>query len=417
MLVNLSHVELGPSISTPLWPQCLCEFGGGMWRGLRNSHRSNVGSASPQPKGGYICIMYSCMKWFLAPSCSQSFSRWFIAISRMGAHLKNGFRATSPFSALGKFKGPWPIQNVFVHAHSCRLPLHVFALQRPTRSWPLPVRTLVTSKGRTNRTHRGIGFLGVKAATSTGIQVSPPANPSWRIIRSRHLQHGMMLALTSTSCGRRAHAFASTTFSSPAPKFRLHMLRHISQVAVASRGRTFRTPCWPTGNLPSQPYLLQPPHRWPWPWQFSVGPCFTLIFQFDAWTRNKDPRCGYGGYSEMPLAMDTLGDVISCEWWGVMALMKIHYDTLWRPFCCISSYFIHWCSDCWQLLVFFLIVDVWYLLIFADYWWWLMGTIPQEIGDSSAESRCGMRTFRGFRTMGATLKVCETKEPPELWWF
>ena len=94
---------------------------------------------------------------------------------------------------------------------------------------------------------------------------APPANPSWRIIRSRHLQHGMMLALTLTSCGRRAHAFASTTFSSPAPKFRLHMLRHISQVAVASRGRTFRTPCWPTGNLPSQPYLLQPPHRWPWP--------------------------------------------------------------------------------------------------------------------------------------------------------
>lgn len=38
----------------------------------------------------------------------------------------------------------------------------------------------------------------------------------------------------------------------------------------------------------------------------------------------------------------------------------------------------------------------------------------EEIGDSSAESRCGMRTFRGFRTMGATLKVCETKEPPEL---
>lgn len=377
MLVNLSHVELGPSISTPLWPQCLCEFGGGMWRGLRNSHRSNVGSASPQPKGGYICIMYSCMKWFLAPSCSQSFSRWFIAISRMGAHLKNGFRATSPFSALGRFKGPWPIQNVFVHAHSCRLPLHVFALQRPTRSWPLPVRTLVTSKGRTNRTHRGIGFLGVKAATSTGIQVNPPANPSWRIIRSRHLQHGMMLALTLTSCGRRAHAFASTTFSSPAPKFRLHMLRHISQVAVASRGRTFRTPCWPTGNLPSQPYLLQPPHRWPWPWQFSVGPCFTLIFQFDAWTRNKDPRCGYGGYSEMPLAMDTLGDVMR------MMSDGFNEDTLWYIVEAILLHFIILYSLMqWLLTTISFFLNRW-CLIFADICWLLMVVD----GDHSAGNR------------------------------
>ena len=45
------------------------------------------------------------------------------------------------------------------------------------------MRTLVTSKGRTKRTHRGIGCLGVKAATSTGIQVSPlGANPSRHII-------------------------------------------------------------------------------------------------------------------------------------------------------------------------------------------------------------------------------------------
>lgn len=108
---------------------------------------------------------------------------------------------------------------------------------------------------------------------------------------------------------------------------------------------------------------------------------------------------------------------------NIMRMMRsdgFNEDTLWYIVEAILLHFIILYSLMQWLLTtisFFLIVDVWYLLIFADYWWWLMGTIPQEIGDSSAESRCGMRTFRGFRTMGATLKVCETKEPPELWWF